>query len=186
MRVGDLRRISLAALILPLFSFGNGWAQQSPPVMEGEKIRFSYCGEVDPEGHVVAHCASAEGRVQRVAGDTLVVDRKQGRGSLATRFRWVTKLEVSHGYKSNVLPGLVVGATATALLLAASTDQHYSDCNDYMTVCALTGLAFVGTGTVVGLLLSGEKWDEVPPDLLRVSVVAQRDGRLGIGLSLAF
>jgi len=187
MLLAVMLRLALVGLTLLAISGDTGRAQRYGPVMEGEKIRFRYCGEVDREGHGVDNCATEEGRVLRVAGDTLVVDRKGGGGSLTTRFTWLTKLEVSHGYKSRVLPGVVVGAIAVAILAEGDLDTSGSSfCNDHVGECALVGLALVGTGAAVGLLLSGEKWEEIPPDLFRVSVVAHRDGRLAAGFSVRF
>jgi hypothetical protein len=46
-------------------------------------------------------------------------------------------------------------------------------------------------GAIVGGLLGAfvwktDKWEEVPLDRLRMSVVPQRDGRHGLGVSIAF
>ena len=46
------------------------------------------------------------------------------------------------------------------------------------------GGALVGVG--IGALHRADKWQQVPLDRLRVSVVPQRDGRFGLGLSVRF
>jgi hypothetical protein len=48
----------------------------------------------------------------------------------------------------------------------------------------LMGGALIGAS--VGTFIRTDKWGEVPLDQLRVSLAPQRDGRFGLGLSVAF
>jgi hypothetical protein len=48
------------------------------------------------------------------------------------------------------------------------------------------GLAGTVVGAFVGLSIKTERWEEVPLDQLRLGFAPQCDGRLGIGLSVAF
>jgi hypothetical protein len=169
-------RISLAALSLLAVTADSGRAQRYGPVMEGEKIRVRYCAEVKHDGSLATRCDRAEGRVQRVAGDTLVINRESGGGSVATRLAWVTELEVSHGYRFLVLTSAAAAAAGMAGGLAVRDSWGgRAQCEDDPGGCALLTIVAAEAGAVVGLILSGEKWEEVPLDQLRVSVVAQRD-----------
>jgi hypothetical protein len=41
-------------------------------------------------------------------------------------------------------------------------------------------------GLVVGAFTKTDRWEEVPLDRLRVSIVPQRDGRFALGVSVSF
>ncbi len=128
------------------------------------------------------------GTLVAVDGDTLTV------GTLQVALMDVTRLDVYMGRKGQsgtgaVVGGLVVGVPFAFLLAAACED----DISDY---CNAAGGAAVGllvggvagalVGAIVGALINTDRWEEVPLDQLRVSVVPQRDGRFGLGLSVRF
>ena len=91
--------------------------------------------------------------------------------------------------------GLLVGAATGAVIGLASGDDP--PCSGWFCwgftaeeKAALGAIGLGGLGAVIGLIAgaasSGERWEEVPLDRLRVSVGPQRDGRLGFGLSVTF
>ncbi len=180
-------RLALAGLTLLVITADSGRAQQYG-VREGKKIRIRYCAEVEHGGSLSARCDRAVGRVRRVAGDTLVINRGSTGDSVTTRFSRVTELEVSFGYKSRVLPAAAgaAAAVAGALVAAPWPTSGPQPCQVDEWECALLPIVAAGVGAVVGLILSGENWVEVSPDLLGVSVVEQHDGRIAAGFSVRF
>ena len=88
--------------------------------------------------------------------------------------------------------GLLVGAATGAVFGLASGDD--TNCSFFCFTAGekatLGAVGLGGLGAVIGLIAgaasSGERWEEVPLDRLRVSVGPQRDGRLGFGLSVRF
>ena len=103
----------------------------------------------------------------------------------------VTRLDVSRGQKSHAVVGSLVGAGAGALVglaMCANTDVCgiLSD-NDIKGEVVATSVVVGGLlGLLVGYLIKTDRWEEVPLDRLRVSLVPQRDGRLGLGGSVRF
>ena len=84
--------------------------------------------------------------------------------------------------------GVPTGAVLVLLWTTAGSDNP---CKDYPAACAAGGAAVVGvTGALVGLgigaLSKSERWEDVPLDRLRVSIVPLPDGRLAFGLSVVF
>ena len=63
--------------------------------------------------------------------------------------------------------------------------------DSYSGRCALAGAVIFGAGGallgfIVGAMITGTRWEEVPLDRLRLQVAPQRDGRFGLGLSVRF
>jgi len=178
-----MHRIHLLVLVLLATTIDIAYAQRYGPVMRGEKIRLRYCGVAEqPERHDSPNCGSAEGTVLEADADTVVISQRTG-DALTVPFAWVTKLEVSHGYRSRVLAGVAIGAGLAAVAIADPDICYHPDDT---AACSLFAVAAMGTGALVGLILSGEKWEEVSLDLLQVRVAAQRERRLGVGLLLRF
>ena len=129
------------------------------------------------------------GTLVAVDGDTLTV------GTLQVALMDVTRLDVYMGRKGQsgtgaVVGGLVVGVPFAFLLAAECKDGILSDdCNAAGGAAVgllVGGVAGALVGAIVGALINTDRWEEVPLDQLRVSVVPQRDGRFGLGLSVRF
>jgi hypothetical protein len=121
----------------------------------------------------------------------LRVQAEEQASPLTISLTGVTRLEVSQGRKSNALKGLLIGSivgVSTGVVVGLVVAES---CWDHKVACAAAGTAVVGvTGALVGLgigaLSKSDRWEEIPLDRLQVSIVPQRDGRLGIGLSVVF
>ena len=168
--------VTVAVLALPTTLA----AQEPPPIERGERVRVTApdCG-----------MRGLKTSVQALRGDTLVLDTTEC--PLAS----VIGLDVSRGRKSHLLTGagigLLVGAGAGVLIVATAGDLN--NCDPFTpTQCALilggipagSGLLL---GSVLGLLIKTDRWEEVPLDRLRVSFTPQRDGfsvRLSLPLHL--
>jgi hypothetical protein len=144
--------------------------------------------------------------VIRVDNDVLVVLRKRydvlrrrtRHDSVQIPFEAIQRLQLSGGrdpagtralrgagYGALVLGS--IGAIAGAVGCSGGSGIGCSSAVDGAVV--LGGLsASVGGlfGALFGLASSGERWEEVPLDRLRVSFAPQRDGRFALGLSVSF
>ena len=104
----------------------------------------------------------------------------------------ITQLDISRGRSNTAtIVGAVLGAISGAAIgIAVSPPErgylNMSDVNGPV-VGGFVGF-FVGglVGGLVGKSIRGHRWEEVPLDQLRVSLIPQLDGRFGIGLSVAF
>ena len=72
------------------------------------------------------------------------------------------------------------------MLEADCTSECWGTVGTAAIGAGVVSVAGAMVGIVVGALIKTERWEEVPFDQLRVSFVPQRDGRLGIGLSVRF
>ncbi len=126
--------------------------------------------------------------------DSLVMRPEYGGPSrLVIPLASLTRFEVHRGGKSHVGAGAGYGALAGAVIGVGSAAILCSsdDCDEYTGAVYLVlggGGAVAGLliGSIVGALITTERWEEIPLDRLRVSVVPQRDGRFGLGLSVRF
>jgi hypothetical protein len=104
----------------------------------------------------------------------------------------VARLDVSAGTKSHAgqgaLYGGIVGAGVAALALGSS-----SLCADLEAggTCAVVGAAAGGVagallGALIGVVTKSERWEEVPPSRLRVTLTRWDNRRLLLATSIAF
>ena len=77
--------------------------------------------------------------------------------------------------------GLLVGG-----FLGYFACGHAFTCNSRAKAAAIFAAPAVVLGATVGAAASPTIWEEVPVSQLRVSFGPQRDGRLGLGLSVKF
>ncbi len=171
--------LSAALLVLPLTT---ALAQQQPPPLEpGARVRITA-----PDLGI----EKQEATFQALRGDTLAVTADS---AMALSLSSVTRLDVYRGQKSNLLLGMGIGFAAGAglgaLMDAAVDCEEDFDFSDESTCVgfAPAGGAVGGllVGTTAGLLIKSDRWEEVPLDRLRVSLVPRRDG-FALGLSVAF
>ncbi len=165
------------SLLVPLAALS---AQEPPPIEAGSRIR------------VTAPAAGADklvGTWLDSDGVELRVQTEEQPSPLTISLADVTRLEVSNGRKSKWLIGAGIGAVGGAVLGAALGANMQGDFSDSdKRIIAATGLGLAGAlvGGLVGSQIKTERWEEVPLDRLRVSIVPLRDGRFALGLSVEF
>jgi hypothetical protein len=130
-------------------------------------------------------------RFEYVRGDTLVV---WADSNVKYPLAAVTQLEVSRGRSNTpVILGASLGAIGGAfagLVLGPEKECQPLDIlchpDEPKLAAALVGLLGGGlAGGFLGAAMRTDRWEDVPLDPLRVSVVPQRGG-FGIGASIAF
>jgi len=103
------------------------------------------------------------------------------------------RLEILQGHRSYKWPGAIIGA-ACGTLIGVGIGYAFTREDDWgnmsreiaMTVGGIgLGILGIGIGALVGQAAKTDKWEEVPLDRLRVSVVPTRRG-FGIGARIAF
>lgn len=135
------------------------------------------------------HANGLVGTCVAVRGDALELIARDS--LMAIPLAQVMQLEVSQGRKPSGLGG-VIGFLGGAVVgtvfgwFAYQDDYGAPTCDDYTSCPVIVGTLVVG-GTIVGALMGAtERWEEVPHDPIRMSVLRQWDGGVAIGLSLAF
>ena len=175
------KRICLSAFLLVLPLTTTVAQQQPPPLEPGQRVRVT-APDLGMDKQAATFNALESGVLVVTADSTM-------RCPLAS----VTRLDVYGGQKSNTLKGmgygLLIGAGVGVLVGAVvpcrdALDFSYeSDCVKIGGAAgAVLGLA---VGTTVGLLTKSDRWEEVPLDQVRVSLVPQSDG-FALGSSVAF
>ncbi|MDH3457542.1 MAG: hypothetical protein OER90_11955 [Gemmatimonadota bacterium] len=170
----------LAALVLAPLTDAIG---QDQPLQPGQRVHVTV-----PTLGIKKQAATFEA----LRGDVLVVVADS---AMNCPLSSVSRLEVSRGRKSNAVKGLAIGSVAGVVVgavlgVVASTGSGETLCYWGTVECGASGAAAFGVfgglvGLGIGALSKTERWEEVPLDRLRVSIVPQRDG-FGIGASIAF
>jgi hypothetical protein len=176
-------RIASLVAALVLTASVDLFAQQEPPVAPGDRVRVTAPNEVS--GRFV-------GTVMKIGADTCVLEVEGRAEALALPLASVTSLEVSRGRKSNILKGAGIGLLiGGAVGIVAGVAACSGDGCEYAgaTVGSLGAIgAGVGLliGTSAGASSSGELWEPVPLDQLRVTIAPHPRGGLAIRVSVAF
>lgn len=175
-------RIAYLAAALVLTAFADLLAQEEPPVAPGDHVRVTAPDVF--RGRLV-------GSVVTLGADTCVLEVEGRAEQLALPLTSLTRLEVSRGQSSMWAQGMGIGFLLGATLgaVVGLTAAESWDVGGEAAAAALAGLigvpgAFVGLA--VGASTKKERWESVPLDRLRVSMVPRRDGGLAIRVSLAF
>ena len=157
---------ALAILTVLLLAPLTDAITQEPPLTPGQRVRVTV-PNLDLNKH--------EETFHQVRSDTLVLE------SLWCPLSDVTRLDVYAGRKSHFGLGLVIGAAVGGAAGAVIFGREDA-CFTHGEGCAGFGLAVgAASGALIGGLIGGlawktDKWEEVPLDRLRVSVVPQRGG----------
>jgi hypothetical protein len=173
-------RIYLPAVLL-VVPFATTIAQeQVPPPEPGERVRVQSCTPV---------CQEIEGTCEAMERDTLLVRTAEQEAPVPIPVGSLLKVEVQRGQRRATLrgatTGLLVGAGGGALA------GGIGDCGEWeQSACILIGAGFFGVaglfvGGFIGSLVETDRWEEVPLDQLRVSVMPGRDG-VALAMSVAF
>jgi hypothetical protein len=156
-----------------------------PPIEPGARVRVAH----ECRG-IVLQCRRVQGTLVRVAGDSLLITSDGKPNTFLLHSLW--KLEVSRGQESRVGNGAAVGFIAgvpagvfVMLLPCVRTCPH--PVTGSAGLGALIGGAVgIALGAGIRLAKKSDRWEEVPLDALRVSVLPRRGGGLGLGVALRF
>lgn len=161
----------VGVLLLAVPSFG---AEGEPVLVPGARVRVT-APRLAPEPLV--------GAVEALPGETLVLESRKRGPAVRIPLDEITRLEISRGRprrKGALLGAAIGGAVGLAITLSCSSE---SDC-DTAAVGALYGLGGLALGAAVGAAATRERWEDLPPKRIRVSLVPTCRG-LAIRASLA-
>jgi len=116
------------------------------------------------------------GTILAVDADSLHLRLSDTTSQLSVKRRAITRLEISHGMKSNAgrgaRTGLLIGAAVGVLAGVAPDDQSYFTAPQR---ALLLGVGFGGLGALLGSIIGGrslhERWDRVSLGEARVTLV---------------
>jgi len=160
---------------------------QELPLQPGKRVRVTV-----PELGI----NKQEARFQAIEGETLVVTVDT---TMRCPMASLERLDTYAGTRGHFWVGGGIGAVAGGVLgvLVAKNENFLfthgvGECSSgdfcvadgvYVALGAAGGFLL---GGIVGTMIRSDKWEEVPLDRLRVSIVPQRGGRLGFGVSIGF
>ena len=175
-----------------LGSFAPLAAQQAPHLTPGQRVRVTIPSALEKQrATVLAMAADSITLSLDTRGDFFAKTHRQVIVALGS----LSSLEVSNGTANNAAIGAVIGGAAGAIFGVIEVKRENDACHrrggwfcDLLPPAAglLLGVPVAGIGTLVGLLVRTERWEKVPLDRLRLGIVAQPSGRLGLGAALAF
>ncbi len=186
---------ALAALLaVPLSHLS---AQQGQQVAVGERVRVSQChSELLSSGYRGTVCKRSIGTLTTLSFNAATVRVEDGADEYAFALDSVTALEVSRGrhrrWGRGALIGSVVGG-AVGLILSVTyvaedcvwgCDGDEAAVIGFITALGGTGAGIIGAG--IGAVVKTERWKKVPLERLRVSFAPRRDGRVLMGVAIAF
>jgi len=162
-------------------------AQQPQQLRPGQRVRVSVDSLPQRQLRLVGTVASlSPGYLVLMGADS---------GPLTIPVRIVRKLEVSSGTTGSkaaegALLGFLGGASVGALIGVLGIPRcgfRRATCEFATPVgAAIGGLVGMFVGGVIGAQVSRERWESVPLDRLRVTVLSRPGSRLGLGFSLGF
>jgi hypothetical protein len=173
------KRVYLPAILL-VIPFATTIAQEQALLEPGARVRITAS---------ILGIEKEAATFESLRGDTLVVTADS---TMYCPHAAITKLERYQGRKSHWLTGMGIGAAVGAgagLAIGAAVD-----CYDFIDMdeatCRGFGAAFGAgagllLGTGIGFAVRTDRWEEVPLDQLRPTVVAQRGG-VALRISVAF
>ena len=141
-------------------------------------MRFFHATTVE---RIVGTLASWEGEQLTVE----VVKPGHLRGRVTFVVDSITKFEMRTGQTSSARAGLWIGILAGGAAGAVWCD-NFGRCDKTLVAAGLFALPGALLGALIGSHVRTERWEEVPLDQFRVSIVPQRDGRFALGLSVRF
>jgi len=181
-----MRSVASALFLLVFVASAPLPAQAPPPIQPGTRVRVT---TVHQPG-----LWKANGTCVAISADSILFAPSGGGGPLAIRFDSLARLDVTRGLRHNAVKGAIVGASIVFVSAQIGFVAGFFRCVEEDHPCpfllaatmALLASPALPAGAIVGALIKTERWERVPLDGLRVRLAPQRDGRLGIGLSVAF
>ncbi len=188
-----MRHATMLVVILAFVPLASATAQVPPPVKVGDRVRVT-----------APDLGRREGTVRLLTTDSLVMRPEYvfvmrpeyvTPNRLAIPLASVTRLELSRPGGSQAgqgaLNGLAIGILGGAVAAAALCENGSDFLEVAVGTCVLAGAVIVGAGgalvgAIVGAMITGTRWEEVPLDQFRVNLGPQRDGRWGLGASVRF
>ncbi len=179
-----MRQATILVAILAFVPLTSATAQEPPPVKVGDQVRVT-----------ATDLGRREGTVQLLTTDSLVMRPEYGAPNrLAIPLASVTRLELSTPGGSRAGRGALIGLALGGFGGAAAAGTACGNSTlfeDDAGACAAIGFGVFGAsgalvGAIVGSMITGGRWEEVPLDRLRLQVAPQRDGWFGLGLSVRF
>jgi hypothetical protein len=174
---------SVALAVVALSPFATTVAQEhASPLEPGQRVRVT-APSLGLDGH--------EERFSGVRGDTLVLT------SMRCLVADVERLDVHAGRRSRAVTGGLIGAAAGVLIGipvgVAEQSSYECDPDNALAPCIpplptipiMFGVIGGALGALTGAFIKTDRWEEVPLDRLRVSVLPQRSG-VTLGISVAF
>ena len=126
------------------------------------------------------------GEVVKMTQDTLLI--REGRTFLEVPMSSISNFEVSFGQRRNAGKGLLIGLGLLNVFAAiAAPDFENIPPGEYTgIVWGAAGLSIVALSTLMGTIIKSEKWVEVSPQHLNLSIAATPDKGLRAALTLNF
>jgi hypothetical protein len=179
------RIVSLVAAFV-LTSPAALFSQEQATVAPGDRVRVT-APTVDPDPFV--------GKLVALGTDTCVLEVEGRPGHSALPFGSVERLEVSLGQKTKAgqyagMGGLIGGVMGVGIALGACSGGECEGVTGDLTGAAAVvfGIGGAGVGALLGAGIGSgikvDRWETVPLDRLRVSVVPQRGGGVSVGVRL--
>lgn len=179
-----MRRVMLLGVVFAGLAWSAAAAQAQTPLQPGQRVRVR---------STVAHTPEVAGVFEGVRGDSLMVRDDDRSVATAVPLATVDRLQVSRGRHSHWITGAAIGfavgaATGVIAGVAGHNDADWLFSSGASAFLGAVLLAPVGavTGLVVGLMVRTERWQTVPLDDIGPGVARGPDGRLGLGVRLAF
>ena len=146
-------------------------AQEPAQIIPGERVRVSVSSFIKDQTLYQSR-ERFTGVIVAFHSDTLVLNSEGDFGSVTIPLRFIEKIEVGQGRKSNWLRGLAVGSIGGALTLGLIATQEAGKESQtagtyFLEGAAVGGLVFGAIGTGIGALIKTERWKKVPLDQVK-------------------
>ncbi len=170
------------ALLVP----ASGFSAEEETLVRGARVRLTSASSSG---------ARLQGTVESVDDTTLTIINDDHQMVKVSRAQ-LTKVEMAWGRKGRARNGLLIGGLvglAAGVLVAATPDALCTkfDCAP-LTTGEKVGLALGATavygamGAGIGALVKTDRWVEVPPDKIRVSVAPTSGRGIAVGVTFGF
>ncbi len=182
-----MRLVIFLVAALVVTPFADTAAQEPQAVKVGDKVRVSH--------DCATRCQEDRGTVDAIDADSIVLRTGQDQSRVAILLPSIARLRVVRGQKSRWVTGAVIGgvvlgaATAGAVVAFCDPSGRSPNCSpttgQFVTATAAGAVVVAAIGAGLGSLSKSDRWEDVPLDQLRVSIVPHGRGFV-LGISAAF